>query len=104
MKIEQKDKTLSRIILVISGILILYGVGTSGLENPMSNATLTEYYGYLVNAYLDFILIGYLFICLQIAGYVELKYKQDYITISIVCIFLTPISLLFIKTRDRHAE
>jgi hypothetical protein len=100
MKTESKDKTLSRIILVLSGIIILYGIGISGWWNPLAEETLTEYYNYIVDGYLDFILIGYLFICLQIAGYVELKYKQDYITISIVCIFLSPISLFFIKIDD----
>ncbi len=100
MKTESKDKTLSRIILVLSGIIILYGIGISGWGNPLAEATLTECYNYIVDGYLDFILIGYLFICLQIAGYVELKYKQDYITISIVCIFLSPISLFFIKIDD----
>jgi len=100
MKTESKDKTLSRIILVLSGIIIFYGIGTTSWGNPLADATLIEYYNYLVDGYLDYILIGYLFICLQIAGYVELNYKQDYIFISIVCIFLTPISLFFIKIHD----
>ena len=101
MKAQQKDKTLSMVVLLISGMVLMYGVGISNLELPQSDLDMGELFSQLIKTYFDIIIIGYIFICLQIAGYVELKYKQDYLTISLLSIILTPFSLLFIKLNDR---
>ena len=53
---------------------------------------------FLIESYFDIIIIGYLFICLQLSGYVELKYGKDYLTVSMLSIFLSPISLFSIIT------
>ena len=54
----------------------------------------------MMNQYLDFVLIAYVFTCFQIAGFIELKYKQDFIMISLLSIFLTPLSLIFILQNE----
>ena len=33
--------------------------------------------------------------CLQIAGYLELKYRQDFLTVSIISILFTPFAIFF---------
>jgi hypothetical protein len=94
---EEKDKTYSTIFLILSCLIVLYGFGSANNVNPIPNGSVIDYLYFLVKSYFDFIMIGYVFICLQIAGYYELKYKQDYFTLSLLIISLTPFSLLFIK-------
>lgn len=97
MKTDQKDKSYSVILLLMSCFFIVYALGTADLKMPIPGGSIIDYVLFMVDTYLDIILISYVFICLQFAGYYELKYKQDYITISLLAISLTPISLLFIK-------
>jgi len=58
----------------------------------------------MIAQYLDFVLIAYVFICFQLAGFVELKYKKDFIMVSILSILLTPISILFILQNDNEEK
>ncbi|HIC36632.1 MAG TPA: hypothetical protein EYM60_06030 [Candidatus Marinimicrobia bacterium] len=104
MKTEQKDKSLSSMLLLLSGFLMVYGIGSAGFENPIEWSSFPEYFSHFIDTYLDFILIGYVFICLQVAGYYELKYRQDYLTISLVSILFTPLSLFFIKPHENEPE
>jgi len=104
MNTEQKDKFISVLFLLISVSLIIYGIGLAGFENPMTGSSFLKIFLNLSNQYFDFILIGYVFICLQIAGYYELKYHKDYLTMSIISILLTPLSLLFIIPSESNSK
>ena len=104
MNTEQKDKFISVVFLLISVSLVIYGIGLAGFENPMTGSAFMKSLLNLSNQYFDFILIGYVFICLQIAGYYELKYQKDYLTMSIISILLTPLSLLFIRPSEPNSK
>jgi hypothetical protein len=104
MNTEQKDKFISVLFLLISVSLVIYGIGLAGFENPLTGSSFLKFLLNLSNQYFDFILIGYIFICLQIAGYYELKYQKDYLTMSIISILLTPLSLLFIRPSEHNSK
>ena len=104
MNTEQKDKFISVLFLLISVSLVIYGIGLAGFENPLTGSSFLKFLLNLSNQYFDFILIGYVFICLQIAGYYELKYQKDYLTMSIISILLTPLSLLFIRPSEPNSK
>ena len=97
---EYKDRTMSSIIILITLGLLLYAFSISDTAYSIEGRTLKDIFIYLINNYLDFILIVYVFICFQIAGYVELKYKQDFITTSFLSILFTPLSILFILQNE----
>ncbi len=94
MEKNYKDKVLSSAITLITIVMLLYGF--SVLEISEENFSFKTLLFNLQHDYLDFITIFYIFICLQISGYVEIKYEQDYIMASIVCLLFTPLALLFI--------
>lgn len=104
MNTEQKDKFISVLFLLISVSLIIYGIGLAGFENPLTGSSFLKSLLNLSNQYFDFILIGYVFTCLQIAGYYELKYQKDYLSMSIISILLTPLSLLFIRPSESNSK
>jgi len=104
MNTEQIDKFISVSFLLISVSLVIYGIGLAGFENPLTGSSFLKFLLNLSNQYFDFILIGYIFICLQIAGYYELKYQKDYLTMSIISILLTPLSLLFIRPSEHNSK
>ena len=97
---EQKDRTLSSIIILFTLGLMFYALSISGASNALEGKTVKDIMVYLIDNYLDLILMGYVFICFQIAGYVELKYKQDFITISLLSIIFTPLSVFFILQNE----
>ena len=70
----------------------------------LSNKTLKDLFSILVAQYLDFVIISYVFLCFQLAGFIELKYKKDFMTTSILSILLTPISILFILQSEKNDE
>lgn len=96
MKKNNLDITISSSIILVTLALVLFGLSESGFVVDTLNSSFKESVFFLLNDYLDFILIFYVFICLQIAGYVELKYKKDYLLISTICILFTPFSIFFI--------
>ena len=96
MKKNNLDITISSSIILVTLALVLFGLSESGFVVDTLNSSFKESVFLLLNDYLDFILIFYVFICLQIAGYVELKYKKDYLFISMICILFTPFSIFFI--------
>ena len=104
MNQEQKDKTLSSIIVFITLALVMYLLSNLGVLYIQESRTLKELFSFVMAQYLDFVLIAYIFICFQLAGFVELKYKKDFITVSILSILLTPISILFIIQNDSDEE
>jgi len=104
MNQDQKDKTLSIIIVLITLALVMYLISDSGALNIQGGRTLKELFSLMIAQYLDFVLIAYVFICFQLAGFVELKYKKDFIMVSILSILLTPISILFILQNDNEEK
>lgn len=103
MNTAYKDKTLSSILYLLSLMAIFYGLAESDNVSIFKNWLFKDIIFFLIESYFDIIIIGYLFICLQLSGYVELKYGKDYLTVSMLSIFLTPISLFFIIT-DKEAK
>ena len=104
MNQDQKDKTLSSIIVLITLALLMYLISDSGVFNIQGGRTLKQLFSLMIAQYLDFVLIAYVFICFQLAGFVELKYKKDFIMVSILSILLTPISILFILQNDNEEK
>jgi len=101
MNTELKDKTLSTIFLLLSVALIVFALGNANIGQSIPTHNMFDFMYYLIDHYLDILLVSYIFICLQISGFVELKYKQNFITISLVSIFLTPFALFFIVSNDQ---
>ena len=104
MNTESTDKTLSTILYLLTIMTILFGI--MGMDNKLfSNDWMLKDLVYLLTEfYYDILIIGYIFICLQISGYVELKYRKDYLTVSILSVLLTPISLFFILFEKNEDE
>ena len=100
MEKNYQDKVLSSAITLITILMLLYGI--SILEVSETNFSINKLLFDLRRNYLDFITIGYIFICLQISGYVEIKHEQDYVTASIVCLLLTPLALIFIVKNKKN--
>ena len=104
MNQENKDKTLSSIVAFITIALVVYLVSQSGVIDVQEDKTLKDLFSMLIAQYLDFVIISYVFICFQLAGFIELKYKKDFMTVSILSILLTPISILFILQNEKNEE
>ncbi len=104
MNLEQKDKTLSGIIMLLTLAMVFYVFSESGTSFDLEGKTIKDLTSFIISEYLDFALIGYVFICFQLAGFVELKYKQDFIMVSLLSIFLTPFSILFILQNENDEE
>ena len=104
MKQENKDRTLSSIVVLITLTLVVYLVSQSGIVDVQGGKTLKDLFSILMAQYLDFVIIVYVFICFQLAGFIELKYKKDFMTVSILSILLTPISILFILQNEKNEE
>lgn len=102
MEKNYQDKVLSSAITLITILMLLYGLST--LEVSEAYFSMNKLLLDLRRNYLDFIIIGYIFICLQISGYVEIKHEQDYITASIVCLLLTPLALIFIVKNKNNKD
>jgi len=96
MKSMNKDKNLSGTLIFLTLGFILYIVGSDGGFTIKSTVTLKDLLVYIFEFYYDIVIIVYVFLCLQIAGYLELKHRQDFLTISIVCILFTPFSVFFV--------
>ena len=104
MKQENKDKTLSSIVALITIALVVYLVLQSGIGDVQEGKTLKDLFSLLMAQYLDFVIISYVFLCFQLSGFIELKYKKDFMTVSILSILLTPISILFILQNEKNDE
>ena len=71
----------------------------AGIINEDS-ITLKESIQNIFEYYFDFVIIFYVFLCLQIAGYLELKYRQDFLTVSIISILFTPFAIFFVYRNE----
>ena len=100
MTLEKKDKNISSIILFMTLAMVFYLISDSSSPSYFSGKTMIDVFNDIIDNYIDLLLIVYIFICFQIAGYIELKYKKDFITVSIFSIIFTPIYLLFVNKND----
>ena len=66
MKQENKDKTLSSIVTLITIALLVYLVFQSGIINVHEGKTLKDMFSMLMAQYLDLVIISYVFLCFQL--------------------------------------
>ena len=100
----KKDKNLSGMLILFTLGFILYKAGSNDSLGIESSMTIKDMISHILKFYLDIIIISYIFICLQIAGYLELKHKQDFLTMSLISILFTPFATFFIyKNEDDNA-
>jgi len=95
-----RDKNLSGTLILLTLGFILFTVGSDGGDIPESSMTLKESILHFVKYYLDFVVIMYVFLCLQIAGYLELKHRQDFLTVSVISILFTPFAIFFVYRNE----
>jgi len=95
-----RDKNLSGTLIFLTLGFILYTVGSDGGPIIEGSMTLKESIFNIFENYLDIVIIMYVFLCLQIAGYLELKYRQDFLTVSIISILFTPFAIFFVYRND----
>ena len=95
-----RDKNLSGTLILLTLGFILYTVGSDGGPIIEGSMTLKESILNIFENYLDIVIIMYVFLCLQIAGYLELKYRQDFLTVSIISILFTPFAIFFVYRND----
>ena len=100
----KKDKNLSGMLILFTLGFILYEAGSNDSLGIESSMTIKDMISHILKFYLDIIIISYIFICLQIAGYLELKHKQDFLTMSLISILFTPFATFFVyKNEDDNA-
>ena len=95
-----RDKNLSGTLILLTLGFILFTVGSDGGAIPESSMTLKESILNFFKYYLDFVVIMYVFLCLQISGYLELKHRQDFLTVSIISILFTPFAIFFVYRNE----
>ena len=97
-----RDKNLSGTLIFLTLGFILYKVGSDGGPIIEGSMTLKESILNIFKNYLDIVIIMYVFLCLQIAGYLELKYRQDFLTVSIISILFTPFAIFFVYRNEEN--
>ena len=95
-----RDKNLSGTLILLTLGFILFVAGSDGGVIKESSMTLKESILNVFKYYIDFVVIIYVFLCLQIAGYLELKHRQDFLTVSIISILFTPFAIFFIYRNE----
>ena len=100
MKSMNRDKNLSGILIFLTLGFILFIAGSDGGIINEDSITLKESIQNIFEYYLDFVIIFYVFLCLQIAGYLELKHRQDFLTVSIISILFTPFAIFFVYRNE----
>ena len=95
-----KDKNLSGTLIFLTLGFILYTVGSDGGTSIQHSVTVKEMIINIFESYLDIVIIVYVFLCLQISGYLELKHRQDFLTVSIVSIVFTPFAIFFVYRNE----
>ena len=94
------DKSISLIVLTISGLAIIlwfynYYLGSDS-SILLKDFNVNSLLSWGVNNS-DLLIIFYIFLCLQLAGLSEFKQRQDYLVVAFISLIFTPIGLLFIK-------
>ena len=100
MKSINRDKNLSGTLIFLTLGFIFYIAGSDGGPIIEDSITLKESLLHVFQFYLDIVVIIYVFLCLQIAGYLELRYRQDFLTISIISILFTPFAIFFVYRNE----
>ena len=95
-----KDKNLSGTLIFLTLGFIFYIVGSDGGTSIQDSVTVKEIILNIFESYLDIVIIVYVFLCLQIAGYLELKHRQDFLTVSIISILFTPFAIFFVYRNE----
>ena len=94
------DKSISLIVLTISGLAIILWLYNYylGLDNSilLKDFNVNSFLTWGINN-TDLLIIFYIFLCLQLAGLSEFKQRQDYLVVALISLIFTPIGLLFIK-------
>ena len=99
-----KDKNLSGMLILLTLGFILFIAGSDEGLVLKSSMTIIDSIPAILELYLDIVIISYIFICLQIAGYLELKHKQDFLTMSLISILFTPFATFFVyRNEDNNA-
>tara|TARA_Y100000816_G_C25737707_1_gene388291 strand:+ start:286 stop:600 length:315 start_codon:yes stop_codon:yes gene_type:complete len=100
----KKDKNLSGMLILCALGFILYLAGSDEGLVLKSSMTIIDSIPAILELYLDIVIISYIFICLQIAGYLELKHKQDFLIMSLISILFTPFATFFVyRNKDDNA-
>ena len=100
MKSINKDKNLSGVLILFTIGFILYEAGSNESLGIESSMTIKDMISHILKFYLDIVIITYIFTCLQIAGYLELKHKQDFLTMSLISILFTPFATYFVYRNE----
>ena len=95
-----RDKNLSGTLIFLTLGFIIYIAGSDGGPIIEGSMTLKESIINIFERYLDIVIIVYVFLCLQIAGYLELKHRQDFLTVSIISILFTPFAIFFVYRNE----
>ena len=95
-----RDKNLSGALILLTLGFILFTAGSDGGTITEGSITLKESILNIFKYYLDFVVIMYVFLCLQIDGYLELKHRQDFLTVSIISILFTQFAIFFIYRNE----
>ena len=104
MKSINKDKNLSGVLILFTIGFILYEAGSNESLGIESSMAIKDMISHILKFYLDIVIITYIFTCLQIAGYLELKHKQDFLTMSLISILFTPFATYFVyRNEDDNA-
>jgi len=96
----KKDKNLSGMLILFTLGFILFVAGSDEDLVMKNSMTIKDSISHILKFYLDIVIISYIFICLQIAGYLELKHKQDFLTMSLISVLLTPFATFFVYRNE----
>jgi Na+-driven multidrug efflux pump len=106
MMSDKKDKLISILFMMLSiGVIIWWIIAAllnAGPEQSLYTLFTLENIVNWGQDNLDIVIISYVFICLQAAGYSELTHRQDYLLVAIISLIFTPIGLLFIKSDENE--
>ena len=90
--------------MITLGLFVLWlmtGYSQAGHSFSLVNLSIKDIL-YWVEKNTDLVIIVYVFICLQIAGFSEFRQRQDYLIVALISIIFTPVGLLFIKNQDNE--
>ena len=99
MSTEKTDKTFSGILILLTIGVILFALNSFDAFPKPNGQPLNEIISNIITHYLDIFIIIYVFTCLQIAGYLELKHRQDFLTVAVVSVLFTPLAVFFIMKK-----
>jgi|GEM_PF-798808 len=110
MTSDCKDKNIARLILAISGGIVIYWLFRLSvwLIHWLINSSLqtagmwTNFGGFCLNN-LSIILVVYVIICLQIAGVMEFRYRRNFTQAFFLGIILTPVFMpIYLKLKKER--